>query len=282
MEHVMEIRSLGTEGFAAEIDGFDFASAAGADAARAVLQALVDHSVICLRSEGLQPAQFLDLARLLGTPKTQLIADDHHPDHEEISFVDSSKTDRLGDGKRIIAGINWHTDDSYLQRPCWATMLYADIIPESGGDTLFCDMYGALAALPDDIRRRIEGRSAGHAYFSRRNLTRVPRRTAAEEAASPNALHPLVVTHHLSGRQALYLNPNRIEHIVGMSDDDADPLLDELYRLATDDRFVYRHRWRRHDVVIWDNRCTMHKASADYGDEPRRMWRILLQGEPPQ
>lgn len=278
----MEIRSLGPAGFAAEVNGLEFAGPLDRASVDALRQALIDHSVLCLRSDGLNPAQFLELAAALGVPQVQLIGDNRHPEHDEISFVASNQIDRLGAGERIVAGVNWHTDDSYLPRPCWATMLYANIIPEHGGDTLFCDMYAALAALPDDLRAGIEGRQAEHTYFSRRNLTAVVKRNAEEEAASPPAHHPIVCTHHLSGRQALYLNPNRIARIVGMTDAEGDPLLDELYALATSERFVYRHNWRRHDIVVWDNRCTMHKAIADYGDAKREMWRILLQGETPQ
>lgn len=278
----MEIRSLGPEGFAAEVEGLDFTAPFDRASADALRQALVDHSVLCLRSAGLSPPQFLETAAALGVPQVQLIGDNRHPAHDEISFVASTEVDRLGDGERIVAGANWHTDDSYLPKPCWATLLYANIIPARGGDTLFCDMYAALAALPGNLRAGIEGRRAEHAYFSRRNLTHVVKRTAEEEAASPPSRHPIVCTHHLSGRPALYLNPNRIGRIVGLSDAEGDPLLDELYAFATGERFVYRHNWRRHDIVVWDNRCTMHKASADYGDAKREMWRILLQGEAPQ
>lgn len=278
----MEIGSLGRNGFAAEVEGLDFAGPADRETREGLRQALVDHSVLCLRSDGLSPARFLAVAGILGVPQVQLIGDNRHPEHDEISFVASRQTDRLGSGKRIVAGLNWHTDDSYLAEPCWATMLYANIIPQSGGDTLFCDLYAALAALPGELRTRIEGRCAEHAYFSRRNLTPVAKRNAQEEAASPPARHPVICTHPLSGRETLYLNPNRIGRIVGIPEAQGDLLLDELYAFVTGGRFIYRHQWRRHDIVIWDNRCTMHKASADYGGAEREMWRILLQGEPPR
>ncbi|MDP6343028.1 MAG: TauD/TfdA family dioxygenase [Alphaproteobacteria bacterium] len=278
----MQLRPLGDGGLAAEIAGIDFAAPPATEVAADLRRAFAEHPVLCLRTDGLTPAGYLAVARLFGEPKLQLLRSARHPDHDEISYIASRLRDELGDGRRVVPGAEWHTDDSYLQRPCWATMLYANIIPESGGDTEFADMYRACAALPAALRQRIEGRRAAHTYLSRRNINFVPKRSAEEEAESPPASHPLICRHPDTGREALYLNPNRIERIEGMPDEQGDPLLDELFAFAVRPEFLYRHEWRPHDIVIWDNRCTMHKATDDYGGQKREMLRVLIDGPPPR
>ena len=109
----------------------------------------------------------------------------------------------------------------------------------------------------------------------------MPRRSEEEEAETPDVAHPLVCTHPETGRKTIYLNPNRVDHLIGFDLAEGDRLLDELIAHATRPEFVYRHRWQAGDLVIWDNRCTMHKASADYGDQRRNMMRILLAGTRP-
>jgi taurine dioxygenase len=159
-------------------------------------------------------------------------------------------------------------------------MLYAQLIPAHGGDTLFADTTAAYEALDAATRDEVDGLRAVHKYQSRRNLNVVPTRSAREEAETPAVDHPLVRTDGGDGR-SLYLNPNRMESIVGRDDAASDALLDRLIAHATEDRFVYRHAWRPHDVVIWDNGRSMHRATADYGDERREMLRVLLRGTVP-
>jgi taurine dioxygenase len=160
-------------------------------------------------------------------------------------------------------------------------MLYGNVLPSHGGDTLFADTTAAYDELDAAERSRIDTLRVVHAYLSRRNVSAVPTRTAEEEAETPPVEHPLVRTHPDTGRRALYLNPNRMERVVGLDETAGDSLLDRLIAHATQDRFVYRHVWRLHDLLIWDNRNTMHRATADYGDERREMHRILLRGTVP-
>jgi taurine dioxygenase len=274
------VADLRDDGFAAEVTGLDLTRPVSEEAAGLLRLAFLDHPVLCLRTAGLNPDQLVATARVFGEPQLQVLRDYRRSDHPEISIIAAGQSDRRGDGRRIVFGSHWHTDDSYLAVPAKATMLYARVIPSQGGDTLFADMYRAYDALPDGLRREVDGRRAVHTYLSRRNLSAVPTRDRDEEAETPPVEHPLVRVHPETGRRALYLNPNRIEGISGMSPGEADELLDTLIAHATQDRFVHRHAWRPHDVLLWDNRCTMHKASADYGDEPREMLRILLRGTP--
>jgi taurine dioxygenase len=251
-------------------------------AARAMLRAtLHDSLVLCIRDQQLQPVAFHDAMTIFGTPvvRTQL---KQHPDCREVNIISSEDRDDLGDGKRLVNGAHWHTDDSFMREPCALTMLYGVEVPSTGGDTQFTNMYLAYADLPDDLKRAIDGLKVVHKYNSSRKGTRVAELSAAAMAAMPDAIHPVVRTHPETGRRALYLNPNRMEQIVGLERKDSDALLDQLTAHATGQKYQYRHRWRRGDLVIWDNRCTMHKANADYPDGERRlMHRIVVAGDVP-
>jgi taurine dioxygenase len=156
-------------------------------------------------------------------------------------------------------------------------------LPKSGGDTQFVNMYEAYDALPGDIKKRIEGLRARHVYQSKYSERKLPH--LAEERrkiASESVVHPIVRTHPGTGRKAIYINPIRIEEIVGMSEHEALPLLDELFEHATEEKFQYRHKWKAGDVVIWDNRCLMHKANGDYPViEVRYLYRVMLKGDRP-
>ena len=276
----MQITPLSGLDFAAEVTGLPAGAevdGAGADRLR---EALLRHAVLCLRTDGLTPQQYLRLARIFGTPKMQLLRDIRREDEPLISMIVNGKTDDNG-GKRIYSGSHWHTDDSYLEVPCALTMLHAEVIPTSGGDTLFANMTRARRELPAELDGAVAGREAQHRYRSRRNVAHVQQRSAEEEMESPPARHPLIRVHPETGNEAVYLNPNRIERIEDMPLDVGDALLDRLLDHCTQDHLVYRHKWRVGDVVVWDNRCTMHKASTDYGDAARRMARILIEGTRP-
>jgi taurine dioxygenase len=200
----------------------------------------------------------------------------------EVNIISSEDRDELGDGRKIVNGANWHTDDSFMREPCSLTMLYGVVVPSRGGDTQFTNMYEAYADLPDDTRSRIDPLKVIHKYSSSRKLTHVSTRPAEEMAAMPEATHPLVRTHRETGRKALYLNPNRMERIDGLERSESDRLLDQLIAHSTQARYQYRHVWRQGDIVIWDNRCTMHKANADYPEGERRlMHRVIVAGTVP-
>ncbi|MBT6442881.1 MAG: TauD/TfdA family dioxygenase [Alphaproteobacteria bacterium] len=247
----------------------------------ALNEALLEAGVLCLRGAALSGGDFLALARRLGEPQAQLIREHRDDEYPDVSIISNAHVDALGDGKRIVLGRHWHTDDSYFAVPSAVTLLHANCVPAGKGDTLFADTRAAFDELPELNKNIINGRQAIHKYKSRRNVSPVPHRTAEEEAETPPVSHPLVRTHPETGRRALYLNPNRIDHVAGLSLEDGDALLDELLAFATRSEFVYRHRWQAGDVVIWDNRCTMHRVEDDFGSAPREMMRVLLKGAVP-
>ena len=137
--------------------------------------------------------------------------------------------------------------------------------------------------MPAYLRRRIEGRKAVHKYVSRRGKAVVAERNDAEVRETPDVSHPLIRTHPETGRYALYINPNRIDRIEGMSIDESDAILDEIYAFAFQACFQFRHQWQPGDMLIWDNRCTMHRATTNFDVfERREFHRILVKGEVPQ
>jgi len=276
----ISITKAGPSGLGAIVEGLD-SEALAADDEELLRRLYAESPVLCLRGQALSPDAFMRLARVFGAIQVQLLREFRDAAHPEISYIENTQRDTRGDGKRIVFGEHWHTDDSYMAKPCSTTLLYADVIPPVGGDTLFANMYRAYEALPDAMKARLHAMRAVHAYQSRRNVNPVPTRTEDEERESPKVSHPLVRTHSVTGRQALYLNLNRIDSVEGLPLKDGDALIDELFAHSIQPTFVHAHKWRLHDVVVWDNRCTMHKASADYGDHRRRMMRILIEGSAP-
>lgn len=275
----MQIEPLG-DVLGAAVTGIDLSAPADADTAAALNQALTDHIVLCIRGQELEPKAFTGASRLFGTPKLYVTRRDRLDDAPEVSVV-SNRPPSL-EGKPLVQAKFWHTDDSYLALPATLTLLLAKTLPDEGGDTEFINCYRVLEALPPDMRQRIDGLRAVHKYRSRRNQSWVARRSAEEAAETPPVDHPLVRTHPKSGRQSLYINPNRIDHILGWNEEDSDALLDALYEFAFQPQFQYRHRWQNGDVIVWDNRCTMHRANADYDiNQLRVMHRIMLEGEVP-
>jgi len=144
-------------------------------------------------------------------------------------------------------------------------------------------MYEAYEALPEEMKKRIKGLQARHVYQSKYSERKLPRLAEARRRnESESAVHPIVRTHPETRRKAIYINPIRIEEIVGMPEHETLSLLDELLEHATQEKFQYRHKWKAGDVVIWDNRCLMHKANGDYPvSEVRYLYRLMLKGDRP-
>lgn len=278
----LEIRPL-SDVMAAEAVGVDLKASPDDSTLSRIREAFLEHLVLCIRGQALTPQEYLDVSRNFGEAQMQLVDQFRHETVPEVSLVSSvANKDTRGDGKPIVRGPYWHTDDSYFAVPAKATMLHAIEIPDRGGNTRFANMYAAYDALGANTKARIDGLRAVHKYHSRRGRAKVAARSAQEEAESPDVIHPLVRTHPETGRKSLYINPNRIDHLLGLSLDESDALLDELYEHAFERRFHYHHQWRVGDLVIWDNRCTMHAATADLpAKQLRLLHRILLRGTVP-
>jgi taurine dioxygenase len=266
----------------AAVDGIDLDHPPDDGTRTALRRALLDHLVLCIRGQDLAPRAYLAAMRGFGTPMTQVRITSRHTEVDEITILSSEDRDERGDGGRIVVGAHWHSDDSYKPVPCSLTMLYGLAVPATGGDTQFTNMYTAYDDLPDATKRRIAGLRVLHRYDSSRKGTRVVTLTTDEAERLPDVTHPLVRTHPETGRRALYMNPNRMEAVVGLERAESDRLLDDLTRHAIQEKYQYRHTWRHGDILIWDNRCTMHKANADYpAGSLRLMHRIIVEGTVP-
>jgi len=266
----------------AEVEGVDLTQPLQGPVRERLTRAFVEHSVLVIRNQRLDAAQFLAAMQNFGEVFPQHNTRFAVPECPLVHYI--SNQDKLEDGRVYIPGEGYHTDHSNDPIPPKATALHAVKLPAIGGDTQFVNMHAAYDALCDALRRRIEGRVARHVYQSRYSERRLPRLAGERRKTigTASVLHPLVRTHPESGRKALYLNPIRIEEIVGMETTEALALLDRLLAHSTQSRFEYRHKWRPGDTVIWDNRCLLHKANGDYPvTQVRYLYRLMLKDEKP-
>ena len=273
----------------AEVTGIDVSEFLADEHFAALKKAWLDHNgVLVLRDQSLTPEQHLAFSRRFGplfgeaeslqdTVKKYLL-----PGYPGIYRV----SNKVKDGKplgRARAGTYWHSDVSFRKRPAMASILYALEIPPVGGDTLFASMTAAYDALSPLLRKKLRRLRAVHDFAVAAGMSYSPDVIENGDFDGQNRhLHPLVTTHPETGRRALFVNPGFTSHVQGFSHEESRALLNFLYRHATRPEFVYRHRWRKHDLLIWDNRCLMHYAVADYeGKGERYMHRTTVIAEEP-
>jgi len=277
----MDIRRL-TDRTGVEVVGVDLTRPVSAAAQTELNRAFVEHGVLVIRDQALTPAQMLTAVELFGPVFHQHNTTFALPECPLIHYI--SNQDRFPDGSRYIPGEGWHTDHSNDTRPPKATVLHAVTLPDRGGDTQFANMAAAYAALPAAMQQRIAGLMAIHVYQSSHSARKLMGLSDPNKERVPNAvLHPIVRTHPENGRKSIYINPIRIEGIVGMDHKEALPLLEDLLDHAVQETFQYRHEWRPGDLVMWDNRCLLHKANGDYDmEQTRYLYRVMLQGDVPR
>ena len=270
-----------TEHTGTEIRGINLSLPVDDETRARLNRAFAERSVLVIRGQSLTPHQLLAAVNLFG---------DVFPQHNtkfallecpQIHYI--SNQDKFPDGRRYIPGEGWHTDHSNDVRPPKATVLHAVTLPKNGGDTQFANMAAAFDALPETMRQRLHGLIGIHVYQSSHSARKLMSLPDAAKERVPNAvLHPIIRTHPETGRESIYLNPIRIEGILGLDHKEALPLLDELLAHATAPRFEYRHKWEQGDIVMWDNRIVLHKANGDYNmDELRYLYRVMLKGTVP-
>ena len=264
----------------AEVVGLDFTSSIEPEACATLNRAFADHHVLVMRDQHFTPDQFKVAAQVFGELQIHDKKEHHVPGHPDVYYVSN---DEIVNGRRIIPGETFHTDHSNHPRPPKATTLFAVELPSSGGDTQYVNMHDAYDDLSESMKRRIDGLKAVHVYLSKyspRPLGHISEESRRNVPAP--GIHPLVRTHPENGRKALFLNPVRMESILGIGDADALALIDELMRHATQKKYEYRHKWRHGDWVLWDNRSVMHQANPDYDMSERRyLYRLMLTGEAP-
>lgn len=276
----MQVKPL-TDTLAAEITGVDLTQTLDDAQKRELYRLFVDNAVVVFRDQHFTPQQFAAAAQIFGEIIPEQFPNYRLPEFPTVSFLSNSDLEKTGK-RRAVRGEGFHTDHSNYDAPPKATILYGIDIPKSGGDTEFVSVQAAYDELRDDIKRRIAGLRAIHAYKSQRDPHKSTVLSAEALAKTPCALHPLARLNPDNNRVGLYLSPGRVTGIEGMDEDEAFDLMDKLFVHATRDKQVYRHKWRKGDMLLWDNRSVLHQATTDYDMEERRyLYRVLLKGEVP-
>ena len=268
----------------AEITGIDLAADLAEDTIKELNGYWAKHSVLCFRNQTLSAPDFLRAGRIFGEPFEQIYGQFNHPDYPDIGLLTHKDGDTAGDGKRKIRGTSWHTDASYFECPPSGTMLYALITPEGGGDTDFMSTRAAYEALSDKMKKRIDKLEAFHVYESSRSPRKLIKRSQDQvEKFGDQTKHPIVRTHPSNGCKSIFLNPIRVESIVGLGRHESDNILDDLHDHMFKPEFHYRHKWNNGDFLIWDNRSVLHQANDDYDwrKQERKLYRIMVKGEKP-
>ena len=281
----MKVTAL--DGVGAEITGMDLKSLSDTEFA-AIQGAFAEHGVIFFRDQDTTENDHIAFAERFGDINVNRFFA-AHPTYPQIALVakEADQKDNIGGG--------WHTDHSYDHEPALGSVLVARELPESGGDTMFASMYKAYETLPADLKAKIEGRTAIHSgkhifgegpdsYYNMSDAgshedgtSRIGNAAVAEQLSDPE--HPIVISHPLSGKKALYVNPAFTREVVGMDKAESDELLADLYaHVFKGNGFHQRFQWQPGSIAMWDNRSTWHWALNDYQGQRRVMHRITIEG----
>lgn len=279
----LDIRPL-SDALGAEVRGVDLANLDEATI-QAIRRAWLDHIVLLFRGQTLSDGDLVAFSRHFGD------LDEAPPNENGTGGVDAfpeiivlsnvkengKPIGALGHGEAI-----WHSDMNYIEEPAAGSVLYALEIPPAGGDTGFCNMYTALDALPAALRTRLDGLQIKHdSSTNSAGFVRQGSEPVTDVTTCPGAVHPIVRTHPESGRKALYLGRRRHAYIMGLPLEESETLLDEIWSHATQNGFSWHHQWRVGDVLMWDNRCAMHRRDEFDPNSRRIMHRTQIKGDRP-
>lgn len=277
----MEVEEL-KPGFGAEIFGVDLHKASAAERA-AVVDLFQRHGAILLRNQKLTPDDLETFVSAFGEPEDHTLKEFTLPGHPKVYIL----SNRTKDGVPIGAhndGVGWHTDYSYKAEPVMCTMLYAVEVPPEGSDTLLADGCAAWKALSPERQKQLLPLKLHHSYQHFMRTRQYGARELPEEIirANPDVIHPLIRTHPANSRKALWPSTGTVIDVIGMPKEEGLQLVDELVEFMTQEQFVYRHKWKVGDVLMWDNRCTLHTGTL-YDDTKyfRTMHRLWARGDRP-
>ncbi len=263
----------------AEITGVDLSKPLAPTDVTRIERALTDHLVIVVRAQSLKPAELLRALRLFGDNMLQHRSDILLDGYPEIAVLDSRNAPIEADGEAYPDGSrDWHTDHTNHARPPKVTALHAIKLPSGGGgDTGFANMHAAFDALPSELKAKLaplksHNKLENHAYVAEADKARF----------GSVQTHPIIRTHPVTGRRAVYIHPGKAVKIDGMTETETRSFIDALMPHLIKPEFTYRHQWKPGDLVLWDNRSLLHLAHRDYDPRQGRiMHRVLLQGEVP-
>ena len=264
--------------FGVELRNVDLANC-GPDVHRSVVETFERHGVLVIRGQTLSPQDQMRFTRAYGAPEDNPRKEYTYPGIPEIYVI----SNKLVDGRKIgdpTAGQGWHTDSSFLPEPMKCTMLYAMEVPDQGSDTLLADLCAAWNALSPERQAELDGLLVQHSWRALMEMKNVY--LPPEDDTLPDVVHPMIRVHPADGRKALWVSTGTTRGVVGMANPQGLELLASLVAFATQDRFVYRHKWQVGDVLIWDNRCTLHTGTPfDLFKYQRHVHRTWVRGDRP-
>jgi taurine dioxygenase len=261
-------QALGTEALGIDLAHIDDEGFAGVE------HAFAEHPVLVFREQSLGAPELATFGARFGKPRPHSLINYRYPGHPEVSYLrnvdDAGKTDWFG-VKRATA---WHTDSTYEEELPLLAILHALEVPSQRGGTVFADMVAAYAALPQTMKERLASLTGLHGHTSGPAGGTLYKENEAAKTADKHydeKAWPAIARHPVTGKPILFVNPMHVHGFVGMERDDAWGLIEELARHATQERFIYYHNWRVGDVVMWDERATMHRGAGDYEPTERRV-----------
>ena len=282
----LQVRPL-SPALGAEVRGVDMGKPVDAATFAELHEAWMQHLVIVLPRQHITDEQHVAFTRSFGAPEIfhqKIIKSKNLREIFRVSNVDDDGQLMPPDHPTVTQlslAQFWHTDSSYLQVPCTGALLHGVEVSRSGGETEFTNMYLVYEALPESLKRQVEGRKARHNFEHMHTLKTLRPMTDDERAAVPPVWQPMVRIHPVTKRKSLYISPIYNDEVEDMSPTAGKALVEELALFAGQRRFVYRHRWETDDVLIWDNRCTMHQVTAFDPRERRVMHRTTVVGDAP-
>jgi alpha-ketoglutarate-dependent taurine dioxygenase len=271
MTDALQLRPLG-DTLGTEALGIDLSQPLEEATSAWIWRAFAEHPVLVFRDQDLGASELSAFGRRFGTPRKHALMKYRHAEHSDVSWLTNVDEGGKIDWYGVKRATDWHTDSTYEDNLPLLAILHAKEVPTERGGTMFADMRAAYEALPEARKTQLtaltglHGRSTGPAgerlYGDDKGAT---------ERVYQEVPWPAVMRHPVTGREILFVNPMHTHGFVGMARDEAWPLIEELAEHATQDRFVYYHRWRVGDVLMWDERATMHRGAGDYRPEERRI-----------
>jgi len=258
--------TLGTEALGVNLARLDDATFAWIE------DAFAEHPVLVFREQTLAAADIAAFGRRFGVPRKHALVKYRHPDHEEVSWLTNVEEDGQIDWYGVKRATEWHTDSTYEEKLPLLAMLHALELPSQKGGTMFADMRAAYDGLPDAMKQRLTGLVGLHGRTDGPAGERLyGDEKGATERKYTEIARPAVINHPVTGRPILFVNPMHVHGFEGMPREESWPLIEELAAHATQDRFTYYHSWRVGDLLIWDERATMHRGAGDYRPDERRI-----------
>jgi taurine dioxygenase len=267
----------------AEVCDVDVAAPMGEQRFGEIYRAFLEHGVLLFRDQDITREQHIEFSRRFGElDRHDALPRDRHPRYPELLMVTNRPKPDGSPSDTRYTGRQWHSDLSFTTRPSLGSLLKSYAVPDVGGDTLFASMYLAYETLSDGMKKLIAGLHGIHLSGTRRlaNDNTGVERMLEQKRLNPPVAQPVVRVHPETGRKALYIG-EKVKRFDGMTEEESRPIIDYLVRHATRPEFVYRHQWRRNDILVWDNRCTMHQALGDFDEtQLRHLERTTVIGTP--